>query len=80
MDNTFILPIIIFLIMFIFTIIALLILQNKRKHKYKNTIEELDYEKNRLIGVPILSELSKVNRYINGFNYWSRFLNRKKRL
>ena len=60
MDNKLILPMIIFLTMFIFIIVILLVLQNKRRNKYKKTIEELDYEKNRLIGVPILSELSKV--------------------
>ena len=45
MDNKLILPIIIFLTMFIFVIVVLVILQNKRKSKYKKTIEELDYEK-----------------------------------
>ena len=68
MDNKLILPIIIFLAMFIFVIVVLLILQNKRKSKYKKTIEELDYEKNRLIGVPILSELSKVRELVKTDN------------
>jgi len=64
MDNKLILPVIIFLTMFIFTIITLIILKNKRKNNYKKTIEELDYEKNKLIGVPILSELSKVRELV----------------
>ena len=68
MDNLLILPIIIFLAMFIFTIIILIVLQNKRKNKYKKTIEELDYEKNKLIGVPILSELSKVRELVKTEN------------
>ena len=51
---------IVFLIAFICIIILLVIIRNKRKQKFKQTIEELDYEKNKLIGVPILSELSKV--------------------
>ena len=68
MDNLLILPIIIFLAMFIFTIVILIVLQNKRKNKYKKTIEELDYEKNKLIGVPILSELSKVRELVKTEN------------
>ena len=68
MDNKLIIPIIIFLAMFVFVIVVLLILQNKRKTKYKKTIEELDYEKNKLIGVPILSELSKVRELVKTEN------------
>ena len=68
MDNKLILPMIIFLTMFIIIIVVLLILQNKRKNKYKKTIEELDYEKNKLIGVPILSELSKVRSLVKTDN------------
>lgn len=60
MNNNLILPMIAFLIAFICIIILLVIIRNKRKQKFKQTIEELDYEKNKLIGVPILSELSKV--------------------
>ena len=64
MNNKLILPVIIFLAMFIFAIIILILLKNKRKSNYKKTIEELDYEKNKLIGVPILSELSKVRELV----------------
>lgn len=60
MNNNLILPMIVFLIAFICIIILLVIIRNKRKQKFKQTIEELDYEKNKLIGVPILNELSKV--------------------
>ena len=64
MKNNFIFPMIIFLLAFISIIIILIVIQNKRKKKYKHTIEELDYEKNKLIGVPILSELSKVRELV----------------
>ena len=64
MNNNIILPIIVFLTMFILTIIILIVLQSKRKTKYKKNIEDLDYEKNKLIGVPILSELSKVKELV----------------
>ena len=68
MENKIILPVIIFLTMFISTIVVLLIMQNKKQKKYKKTIEELDYEKNKLIGVPILSELSKVRELVKTEN------------
>lgn len=68
MDNNLILPIIIFLTMLILFIVLFIILSSKKKNKYKKTIEELDYEKNRLIGVPILSELSKVRELVKTDN------------
>ena len=52
------------MIAFCLIIIILIIIQSKRKKKLKQTIEELDYEKNKLIGVPILSELSKVRELV----------------
>ena len=64
MNNKLIVPMIVFLIAFISIIIILIIVQNNRKKKLKHTIEELDYEKNKLIGVPILSELSKVRELV----------------
>ena len=68
MNDKLILPMIIFLTMFVIIIAILITIQNKRKKKYKKTIEELDYEKNRLIGVPILSELSKVRELVKTDN------------
>ena len=68
MENNFILPIIIFLTMFIILIAVLVIIANKKKKKFKKTIEDLDYEKNKLIGVPILSELSKVRELVKTEN------------
>lgn len=68
MENNFILPIIIFLTMFIILIVVLILLANKKRNNFKKTIEELDYEKNRLIGVPILSELSKVRELVKTDN------------
>ena len=68
MENKLILPMIIFLAMFVFIIVILLVLQNRKRNKYKKTIEELDYAKNKLIGVPILSELSKVRELVKTDN------------
>ena len=68
MNNNLILPIIIFLTMTIFLIIIFIVLNTKKKNNYKKTIEELDYKKNKLIGVPILSELSKVRELVKTEN------------
>ena len=57
-------PMIIFLVAFITLIVVLIVITNKKQKKYKQTIEKLDYEKNKLIGVPILSELSKVKELV----------------
>lgn len=57
-------PAIIFFTTFIIIIIILIILRNKKKSNYKKTIEELDVEKNKIIGIPILSELSKVRELV----------------
>lgn len=54
--------------MFIILIVVLVVLTNKKKNYYKKTIEQLDYEKNLLIGVPILSELSKVRELVKTDN------------
>ena len=64
MNNKLVIPMILFLAAFIIIIILLVIVQNKRKNKYKKVIEQLDYEKNKLIGIPILSELSKVKELV----------------
>ena len=68
MENNIILPIIIFLTLFIFLIIALVAIQSKRKNNFNQTIEEVEYQKNKLIGVPILSELSKVRELVKTDN------------
>ena len=64
MNHRIILPVIIFLSLFILVIISLIIIKVKRTKKIKKTIEELDYEKNKIIGIPILSELSKVRELV----------------
>ena len=64
MSSKVLIPLIIFLALFIAMIIILIIINSKRKGKLKKTIEELDYEKNKLIGVSVLSELSKVRELV----------------
>ena len=55
---------ILFLISFIFLITILVVYKKRQNKRYKQTISKLDYEKNGLIGIPILSELSKVRELI----------------
>ena len=64
MSSKVLIPLIVFLALFIAMIIVLIVLNSKRKGKLKKTIEELDYEKNKLIGVSVLSELSKVRELV----------------
>ena len=64
MKSNFIVTMIIFLFMFILIIVGLVIVQSKRKKKFKSEIENLDIEKNKLISVPVLSELSKVRELV----------------
>lgn len=64
MGSRFLTPAIIFVTTFIIIIIVLIILRNKKKNNFKKTIEELDLEKNKLIGIPILTELSKVRELV----------------
>ena len=64
MPNKIILPVIIFLALFILLIISLILIKVSRTKKIKKTIEELDYEKNKIIGIPILTELSKVRELV----------------
>ncbi len=64
MPNKIILPVIIFLALFILVIISLILIKVSRTKKIKKTIEELDYEKNKIIGIPILTELSKVRELV----------------
>ena len=64
MSSKVLIPLIVFLALFIAMIVILIIVNSKRKRKLKKTVEELDYEKNKLIGVSVLSELSKVRELV----------------
>ena len=76
MDNTMSLIILIILALLFLIGAIVLIISKKEKSKYKNEIKNLDIEKNHLIGVPILSELSKVKELVKTDNlkdkldYW----------
>ncbi len=76
MDSTMLLIILVVIALVVAIIGAILIVNKKEKDKYKEQIKNLDIEKNHLIGVPILSELSKVKELVktgnlkNKLEYW----------
>ena len=64
MGHKYIAPAILFVTTFVIIIIVLIVLRSKKKKTFKKTIEDLDLQKNKLIGIPILSELSKVRELV----------------
>ena len=75
-ENIFFVILTISIMTFIISIISLFIVKKKQLLRYKNEINELDLEKNMIIGVPILSEISKVKELVKTDNlkgkldYW----------
>ena len=56
------------IIAFILVILTFVFIKRKQTNKYKKEINELDIEKNKLIGVPVLSEISKVKELVKTDN------------
>ena len=75
-ENIFFVILTISIMTFIISIICLIIVKRKQTSRYKNKINDLDLEKNMIIGVPILSEISKVKELVKTDNlkgkleYW----------
>ena len=67
MDGLFIVLTVV-IISFLFILITLIFTKRKQTKKYKNVINELDVEKNKLIGVSVLSEFSKVKELVKTDN------------
>ena len=64
MPVKFLTPAIVFMTTFIVIIIVLIIMRSRKRSKFKKTIEHLDLEKNQLVGIPVLKELSKVRELV----------------
>ena len=81
MNGKVLLPVVIFFSLFILVIITIIINKTRRTKNIKKQIEELDYEKNKIIGIPILSELSKVRELVKTDDlkeklaYWDETIN-----
>lgn len=68
MDNVLLMIITTFILIIVLVIITWGIIKKNQTTKYKKEITELDIEKNKLVGVPILSEISKVKDLVKTDN------------
>ena len=60
------------IIAFLLIIVTFLFTKRKQTNRYRKEINNLDIEKNKLIGVPILSEISKVRELVKTDNLKSK--------
>ena len=72
MDNIILLAVTTCVVSLILIIVTFSIIKKNQTKKYKKEIEYLDVEKNKLIGVPILSEISKVKELVKTDNLKSK--------
>ncbi len=68
MDSVLLITISAFIVAIILIIITIVIIKSNQSKKYKKEIEELDIEKNSLIGIPVLSEITKVKELVKTDN------------
>ena len=68
MDSVLLITISAFILAAILIIVTIVIIKRNQNKKYKKEIEELDIRKNNLIGVPVLSEITKVKELIKTDN------------
>ena len=68
MDSVLLITISAFILAIILIIVTIVIIKRNQNKKYKKEIEELDIRKNNLIGVPVLSEITKVKELIKTDN------------
>ena len=60
MDNILLMVFTTFLLAVIFILLTFFIIKRKAKKRYKNKVNELEVQKNQLLNVKILSEMTKV--------------------
>ena len=68
LDSVLLMIILIFVIALILFLTTYLIIKKTKTNKIKKEIEKLDIERNLLVGVPILTELSKVKDLVKTDN------------
>ena len=68
MDSVLLITISAFILAVILIIVTIIIIKRNQNKKYKKEIEELDIRKNSLIGVSVLSEITKVKELIKTDN------------
>lgn len=68
MDSVLLVTIAVSFLSIILIIITVVIIKSNQRKKYKKEVERLDIEKNNLLGVPVLSEISKVKELVKTDN------------
>lgn len=68
MDSVFLITTAAFILAVILIIITIVIIKSNQSKKYKKQIENLDIEKNNLLGIPVLSEMTKVKELVKTDN------------
>lgn len=68
MDNILLMVFTTFLVAVVFISITLIVTRRKAKRRYRNKVNELEVEKNQLINVKILSEITKVRELVKTDN------------
>lgn len=68
MDSVLLVTIAVSFLSVILIIITVVIIKSNQRKKYKKEVERLDIEKNNLLGVPVLSEISKVKELVKTDN------------
>ena len=68
MDSVLLVGISAIVVAIILIIITIFIIKSNQNKKYKKEIEELDIKKNSLLGVPVLSEITKVKELVKTDN------------
>ena len=80
MENVVLLSVTITIIAIIATILVLYFIQNHKNKKYKEQIDKLEIEKNKLDSSPVIPELSKIESYLNNEKLEKMYDNWKERL
>ena len=68
MENILLVTITTIIIAVIIVVTTLLIIKKIKSDKYKKEVERLDIERNQIVGIPILSEISKVRDLVKTDN------------
>lgn len=68
MDNILLVTITTIVIAVIIVVTTLLIIKKIKSDKYRKEVEKLDIERNQIVGIPILSEISKVRDLVKTDN------------
>lgn len=80
MNNIVLVSLTIYVAAITIIVVILSFLQKSKNKKYKKRLEELEYEKNTIDGVPIMPELSKIESYLKNDKLETMYQDWKKRL